>query len=331
MNNFKKTALAIASVGVFSLGSAGTAQADALATSILQLQNLQFNQSGGGILTNGVDVTVAGFTQTANADATLNGATLTSGNVTGVGVDIPLQCVGDCSDPRLVENGFNIFSTALGDPSTQFAAADQLETGSPVAGIFPGPIPTPASVEAGAVTSLLGNATGDSNTNNTLNAAFVFTAMANFAVDIVFDATAYLEAFVTPGFFGESADASYSVSFTLVDNSNNNATIFDWSPNGLAGGIIGIGAVENSDPFSLNANRSSIDPFGGTSSLPVAPGPNVGFFSATTPVLTAGNNYTLGASMGVITNATSVPEPAMLALLGAGLLGIGAFRRRVSS
>ena len=99
MNRFSKTLLTVATATTLGFGAAGTAQADALATSILQLDPLSFNNNlspgvAGAILINGVNITVLGFNQNASASATLNGTTNAVTVPSGIGTDIQPQCVG---------------------------------------------------------------------------------------------------------------------------------------------------------------------------------------------------------------------------------------------
>jgi hypothetical protein len=326
MKRFSKTMLAVATAAALGLGVAGTAQADALATSILQLNNLEFNDpTSGAIITNGVNVVVVGFTQNASASATLNGVTQDSGTVVGVGIDIAPQCVGACGDARLADNVFGVFSTALGDPAINVSSADQREAGSPVANIG---LPTPATVEASSITSLVDGGAGNAHAQNGLTAQFDFIVTGTGTVEINFDALAYLEAFVTPGGLGENAQATYSTSFRLTQNVGGvQNTIFTWAPDGLPGGIVG--GVEVLDPFTLNANVASIDPAGGVSAVGAAVGvKNAGAFQALTPVLLAGQRYTLSASMDTDVIAVAIPEPATLGLFSLALLGMGAALRR---
>jgi len=316
-------------------GAAGTAQADALATSILQLDPLTFNDPAGPILVNGVNITVLGFNQNASASATLNGTTNAVTVPSGIGTDIPPQCVGGgalnapcpgspAPDGRLTNNVFGVFSTAFGDPKVpSVSSADQNEAGSPVANVLGvGVPPTPAKVEASAITSLKGGGSGAANTQNGVVAQFQFIMTTTGKIDILFDAKAYLEAFTTVGRPNEFAQASYSTSFTLTGP---DIATFNWQPNGTGPRLLTGGGQVFLDPFSLNDTIASSGPAGGTNLPPgeVLGTKRTGSFKAETPTLTAGTIYTLDARMTTLTNATSVPEPATLSLLVVGLAVLG--------
>jgi len=338
----KKSLVALAVAGALGITS-GVAQATALADSILDLTNLTFNNHVAGtgigtILVNGVNITVIAFDTTGQALSQLT--SFTSQN-SGVLVGPPLDigdggaggaqiCSGSaaaCGQARLANNAFAVFSSGIGDPAAAgtVAQADQLEVGSPINGISG--LTSPAHIGNSSVTSINATtASGASSSNNTLTAQFSFIVDVSGIVDIDFNARAYLEAFVAPGI--GSANASYAQRVTITDVTAGNVTVFDWAPNGL-GSITG--GVSVLDPFSLNANVGASGPVGGTqfvgASLGVA---NSGHFQAETPVLIAQHIYTFAANTDTNARAreTHVPEPGVLLLVGAGLLGLWGTRRR---
>ena len=346
----KKSLVGLAVAGALGITS-GAAQATALANSIMDLSNFAFyNHAAGSAvgaeLANGTNITVLSFVSTGKAQSTLNGTPL---SVSGTGppiqnfLDIGPQCTSiaasKCTtDARLANNAFTagIFTHGA-DPSYSVSSADQLENGAPVDGIPAisggGSLPNKAHVGAYGVTSVLDGNNGNSLAQNTLTSQFTFIADTGGIVDIDFNANAYLEAFSQAGKFGVG-QASYSLSFKLVDNISPgvNITVFAWAPDGAvtAGGAPG--GTEILDPFDLNATVTAAGPLGGQSFVGGALGvKNTGEFQAETGVLIAGHTYTLGIDMKTSTLAQAfvpVPEPGVLMLVGAGLLGLWGTRRR---
>ena len=317
----KNGVAAVAAVSSLALFSAGSVQADALAVSVLQINNLIFSQGGTAL-----DITdfTKGITYTSTADISAQlGNTIDSPGLQQTNsastIDMAPACVGAC--PAIVDNAFPILSSTFGNPSSQFAAADQNQVGSPITGLLPPPVG--ADIESAAYVSLIGQDAGSSTGNNNLNSSWAFSNVSG-TIDVDFDATAYLEAFVSSdSLFPSFATASYSVSFSLteVDTVTGVSTLLDdW--------VVG---NEASDPFTLNTTRSANSPvFNG---IPLFAGSalgaaNTGHFTYTTQALVATNLYQLSARATTNADATMVPEPGMIALLGAGLLGLGFSRKR---
>lgn len=91
--------------------------------------------------------------------------------------------------------------------------------------------------------------------------------------------------------------------------------VFEWAPNGTAGGIFN--GSEISDPFNLNsgiAGNMTYDPLADT-------------FSAMTDTLAAGT-YTMKIRMDNSAAVSAVPVPAALPLFGSGVLALMALMRR---
>ncbi|MDF1643146.1 MAG: EDSAP-1 family PEP-CTERM protein [Pseudomonadales bacterium] len=314
----KNGVAAVAAVGSLALFSAGSVQADALAVSVLQINNLEFSQ--GGTLLDIADFNNAiTYTSTADISAQLGATVLndSGSTISASTIDLAPACVGTC--PAIVDNAFPIFSSLTSDPSSQFAAADQNQVGSPITGLNAA---TGADIESAAYVSLIGQDSGSSTGNNNLNSNWTVSNV-NGSIDVDFDATAYLEAFVSSdSIFPSFATASYSVVFTLSDLSLGGTLVDNW--------VVG-STVDADNPFSLNTTRSANSPF--ANGIPLYAGSSIGVansghFSYATSSLDSTHTYQLSARATTNADATMVPEPGMIALLGAGLLGLGFSRKR---
>jgi len=311
MSKLIKSTLAAAVVASLGLG-ASAANASAMVSGVVQLNNVQFLNGNGGLVANGTEVQVLSYSQTANATVSLNNLNYNSGSITTTPSDIALKCFGDCTDAGLVNNNFPVYSTANGNPNKTFSYIDQLETGAPVAGIG---LPTPAFISVGGAVSLIGDNEGDATANNDLTAQFRFIAQSQ-AITVSMDVLYYLEAYVTPGApLGEYAKGTTYVQWELV--SETTGAQQNWEPNG---GVAG-------EPFDLNDTAFRQDPIGGNDPFAPTGVKAAGNFTKTFN-LVAGDFYTLTGRMGVNLDAKSVPEPGVIALLGLGLLGLGLARRR---
>jgi hypothetical protein len=313
MNTFKKALPALAVAAALGAGMAGSAHAGVMGQTVLEITNFRFlNPNDTIINTNQFDAFV--FQDSSLGTAILNGAIASqsvNSNAFGT-LDLPQQCVGQCVF------GPNDYSHRLPPPTLNVARADTLLQGAPVTN--PAGVPTPADahlVTEAQLSSITG--AGNVQANLGLTATFSFSLANDQAVTIAFDSLSHLLAHVgLDERIGSTARSSEGWNIELRNSAG--GLVFEWSPNGQAGGITG--GTENADTCDLQRTVNAQLP-GQTSLYDCA-----GTHSATTGILDADEFYVLGLRHEGATDITRLPEPGSLLLLSTVLGGIGFVARR---
>ena len=317
MKGSKKALLALMVATTMVVGVAASAQATSLAQSTLQVTGFEFLNTAGSAPID-VSAFVPGtlnITDSTNLNPSLNGVFNPFSTFTVGGAPLPLtvQCV-----PAACPAGLNSgapFANATTPPTVSGALGASSLDGEPITGL-PGGQPLGANARTAARAQLTNTGVANSSANLGLVAQFQFTPAASQAVRIDFQALMHLIAFLdTPG----SANAGVSWSISIADLTTGGNTIFSWAPDGLPGGIFGVGALELSDPCNINTTRGLLSP--GT----VGADCNA-HYTALTPLLLSTDLYSVSIAhqnRADVLLAPRVPEPATLSLLGLGLISVG--------
>jgi hypothetical protein len=226
---------------------------------------------------------------------------------------------GGGSVPGTITTGADVFEAFSGPgapPSENtFTQAMSGSSGTRADGRITGALAGGATsdlVAEGRLTTGAAAAGSQAGSSTTLNVQFTVTAGTK--VTLTFNASDFLTSSV--GQAGDSANASVSASYKICPVGSSTCVAITDDLHG--------GSSTTVAPFALNTNVATTDP--------TAPGTfqsasTAYSFSATldpgTYQLTLADNTT-----DILSTAATVPEPVSIALLGSGLLALGAVRRR---
>ncbi|GAB5450562.1 MAG: hypothetical protein Hals2KO_08900 [Halioglobus sp.] len=325
LNQFKRTAIAGVATATLGMTLATPAQADLFAYAKLLLEDFTILGSDGELLDAGPggDFSFLSFTSSGdmNGDLTGTGGFSFSVPSTGGDIDFPSSCLsvtGDCNP--LAENALPFLTGAQG---ADYVAADQIQVGSPILGLG---LASPANVGALAVGSLsTTSGAGSANANNGLEASWQFSLTQDTGITFEGDISVYLEAFASAGELSPGKASAATEFGITITNLTTGEVVFN-SADELGGDVPSQTTAADAGGFPVD-----ITTCGGLAALT---GGSCGTelntsFSFTTVALEAGTLYQLSARNNVnIDIAREAPVPGVLALMGAGLLGIFAFGRR---
>lgn len=292
----------IAAFLALACASGGQARADAFAEAILSIDNFRLLHADGTPY-GAADVAIFGGSDAARAAAGLNGVFAVDAQRydarAGGTIDLLQQAAGGAS--LRGENNFSPLGAAAGQAGSQ-ASADQRLIGNFLSG---------ATSQTRAEAAIAGVGAAGASSEFGGATQFRFSLGADDYMTIAFSATPFSQATLGPGGGADAkASAALSWSVTIVDLSTG-ATVLSFAPD------------------ALNAWSGVSRDAGGDGTMVYDPGQM--FFTATSDLLSMNDSYQLTisqtSSAAAVQNQT-VPEPATLASIGAGLLAMSWLARR---
>ncbi len=303
------TKLALAAAVTSAVVAPLSANATAIGMADLAILNLfLIDTATGAPITTGI--TINGTQNTGNASSDYNGIAGTGtglGNITAPGdVDVKFRLAGAPAGAISGAYGGNLENNTTTHISTAIAnygLGDMFISGTAI-GVGGTRGLTRANTAAISATNSGG---ANSTIQNSADVTANFTATATRNVFFHMDYDIFVKTFVSLT-AGESAAATASTGWGLniADNTNGSQNFFTWNPTEIARNF----STFNAAPGSQRLYQQ------------------IGGIDSPTGVLTAGHNYSLTISQNSNASVRDIPEPGSIALLGLGLVGLAAMRRR---